>query len=307
MFNKDAYPDYPVEVRTTFLQTSFFKTIFKNHHNILTPWAFEMLDLREFDVIISVAAGAAKGIVPGLDQYHLSIILTPPRTHWDKERSFKSSKFNGLIKVFTPVFSNFFRMWDYVASRRADTIVTISEFIKSKIRHIYGLDSYVIYPGIKELWFQDAHILIKTILPEEFLDEYFLVGGRLYDYKKIDWAIEACIKADKKLVVFGDGPDRKYLEKLASKNKNILFLGRRADDVLLSLYTHASAFIFPGVEDFGLTPVESMACGSPVLAYNFGGVKETVVEGKTGFFFETVDELSDILLTFKKSNFKRKY
>lgn len=306
VFNEEAYTDLNNEVYTTFLQKSFLRKIFKNHYNILTPWAFEMLDLRDYELVVSVSAGSAKGVITTMDQLHICLLLTPPRTYWDKERSFRTSKLKFLINLLTPFFSNFYRLWDYSAAQRLDEIVVISKFIQKKVEHRYNRDSIVIHPGILDFWLEEGNQSLGDLIPKNFKKEYFLVVSRLYDYKRIDWAIKACKKEGKKLVIVGDGPDIKYLKKLAGKSKDILFLGYISDEELKAVYTNATAFIFPGIEDFGLVPIEAMACGCPVLAFNYGGLKETVQDGKTGFFFSNVEELSYLLRDFKKDFFKEK-
>ncbi len=306
VFNEEAYGDLNNEVYTTFLQKSFLRKIFKTHYNILTPWAFEMLDLRNYELVVSVSAGSAKGVITTMDQLHICLLLTPPRTYWDKERSFRTSKLRFIINLLTPFFSNFYRLWDYSAAQRLDEIVVISKFIQKKVEHRYNRNSIVIHPGILDFWFEEGNQNLGDLIPKNFKKEYFLVVSRLYDYKRIDWAIKACKKEGKKLVIVGDGPDIKYLKKLAGKSKDILFLGYISDEQLKAVYTNATAFIFPGIEDFGLVPVEAMACGCPVLAYNYGGLKETVQDGKTGFFFSNVEELSYLLRDFKKDFFKEK-
>jgi glycosyltransferase involved in cell wall biosynthesis len=306
VFNEDEYKDLGNQVYTTFLQKPFYRKVFKNHYNIFTPWAFEMLDLREYEIVVSVSAGSAKGVITTMEQLHVCLLLTPPRTYWDKERSFRTSKLRFLINILTPFFANFYRIWDYAAAQRIDEIVTISKFIQKKVQHRYDRDSVVIYPGILEFWLQEGSQHLGDLIPKAFKKEYYLVVSRLYDYKKIDWAIKACKKENKKLVIVGDGPDMKYLKKIAGKSKNILFLGYISDEQLKAVYSNATAFIFPGIEDFGLVPVEAMACGCPVLAYNCGGLTETVVEGKTGKFFSSVEELSKLISIFKKEDFKEK-
>ena len=305
VFNESEYEELENKVYTTFLQKPFFRKILRNHHNIFTPWAFEMLDLREYDIVISVSAGSAKGVITTMEQLHICYLLTPPRTYWDKERSFRTSKLRFLINIVSPFFSNFYRMWDYSAAQRIDAIAVISKFIQKKVHHRYNRDSAIIYPGILDFWLGDSHQSLKELIPKSFKKEYFLVVSRLYDYKKIDWAIKACKAEGKKLVIVGDGPDFKYLKKIAGKSSDVLFLGYISDEQLKAVYTNATAFIFPGIEDFGLVPIEAMACGCPVLAYNYGGVTETVVEGETGNFFSSIQELQNLLRDFKKESFDK--
>jgi glycosyltransferase involved in cell wall biosynthesis len=305
VFNQDEYTELENEVYTTFLQKSFFRKFLKNHYNILTPWAFEMLNLTEYDLVVSVSAGSAKGVITTMEQFHLCLLLTPPRTYWDKERSFRSSRLSFLINILTPFFGNFYRMWDYSAAQRIDQVVAISQFIRTKIKHRYGLDSHVVYPGIIDFWFRESSKNLPSGIPGDWKNEYFLIVSRLYDYKRIDWAIKACKEKQKKLIVVGDGPDGTYLKKIAKGSEEILFLGYVKDEDLRTIYYGAKALIFPGIEDFGLVPVEAMACGCPVIAYNYGGLTETVLEGKTGCFFYTVEELGKILENFDCSSFDK--
>ncbi len=305
VFNQDEYPELENEVYTTFLQKSLFRKLFKKHYNILTPWAFEMLNLTEYDLVVSVSAGSAKGVITTMEQLHFCLLLTPPRTYWDKERSFRSSRLSFLINILTPFFGNFYRIWDYSAAQRIDHIIAISQFIQTKIKHRYGLESDVVYPGIIDFWFRESSNSLPDIVPKDFKKEYFLVVSRLYDYKRIDWAIKACKEKQKKLIVVGDGPDHAYLKKIAKGSKNILFLGYVSEENLRTIYRNAKALIFPGIEDFGLVPVEAMACGCPVLAYDYGGVTETVIEGKTGSFFSTMEDLGKMLENFDENSFDK--
>ncbi len=306
VFNEDEYKDLDNNVYTTFLQKPFLRKVLKVHYNAFTPWAFEMLDLKDYDLVVSVSAGSAKGVITTMEQLHICLLLTPPRTYWDKERNFRTSRLKFLINIFTPFFSNFYRIWDYAAAQKIDEIVSISEFIQRKIQHRYKRDSTVIYPGILDFWLEEGSQHLGDLIPKNFKKEYYLVVSRLYDYKRIDWAIKACKKENKKLVIVGDGPDLPYLKKLSGKSKNILFLGYISDEQLKAVYSNATAFIFPGIEDFGLVPLEAMACGCPVLAYNYGGLTETVEDKKTGFFFSSVDELCELISSFKKESFKEK-
>ncbi len=305
IFNKEEYPEISNSVYTTFLQRSFYRKILKNNYNIFTPWAFEMLDLTHYDIIISISAGSSKGVVTTMEQLHFCLLLTPPRTYWDQERSFRTSRWRFLINMLTPFFGNYYRLWDYAVAQRIDYIISISEFIQKKVQHRYLRESKIIYPGILDFWFRETSSTPENVLPKGFQKNYFLVVSRLYDYKRIDWAIKACKEKNKKLVIVGEGPDRKYLEKIAKNEKNIVFLGSISDEELKVVYTNAKALIFPGIEDFGLVPVEAMACGCPVIGYNYGGVTETVINEKTGFLFSSFEELCNIVKDFKKKDFEK--
>ncbi|HAM96803.1 TPA: hypothetical protein DCP76_03340 [Patescibacteria group bacterium] len=199
------------------------------------------------------------------------------------------------------------RIWDTNIAKRVDYWTANSKYIQKKIKRTYGVDSTVIYPGIEERYFETRkqsqinEVKEKYSLPDDFI----LIVSRLYDYKKIDWAIRACIRASKKLVIVGEGPDRKYLEKVADKNPNIIFQGYVSDDEAISLFRLASLLLFCGLEDFGIVPVEAMAAGTPVFALKEGGLLETVKEHISGEFFKTEQELCNLLKDFDKRRYNR--
>lgn len=310
IYNPDAYKNGVItfeikqKVHTTFLQKFPFPYNLHRHYNIFAPMAFESLDLSGFEIIISLSAGPAKGIIPTFNQKHIAIILTPPRALWDKDLNVRSSHFKKLYKVITPWFNSWLRIWDLNSSLRSDKILSISKFIQKKVKRTYGRESEVLYPGLDPWWF-------NSCLPEEInsikksYGEYFLVVSRLYDYKNIDWAIRACLNAKKNLLIVGSGPDKKYLEEVAQNSPNIKFLGNVSDQTVKSLYSGAEALLFCGIEDFGYVPVEAMACGTAVLAYNIGGVTETVVKGRSGNFFDSEEALYKLVQSFKKESYNK--
>lgn len=303
IYDKSKYVgDFKItsEVRTTFLQKFPMATRLHRHYNILAPIAFENLDFNHFDLIITLSAGPAKGIISGLEQKHLAIILTPPRTIWDGNLNVRGSRLRQAYKIVTPLISHLLRIWDLSTIERIDAVVSISQFIKRKVAKFYRIESDVIYPGLNRWWFQVALEEGSTIL-SKIPEKYFLVVSRLYDYKRIDIAITACLKRDKNLVIVGSGPDEVYLRKLCDNSGRITFLGNVNDNELKHLYANCEAFLFCGIEDFGLVPLEAMASGSPVLVYNGGGAIEIVEEGVTGELFNNEEELQHLLgLDFKK-------
>jgi glycosyltransferase involved in cell wall biosynthesis len=209
--------------------------------------------------------------------------------------------------IYIPIsrfIQHYLRIWDVTAVRRIDHLVSISQFIRKKVWKRYRRDSQVIYPGIDDIWFKPVTqtgiegVRKKYRIPEK----YFLIASRLYDQKKIDWAIEACKRTGETLVVVGTGPDRPYLHKIARGHKNIIFTDFVSDDDLLHLYHGAQAFLFCNAEDFGFVIIEAMACGTPVFAFHEGAAKETVIDGKTGEFFGSIEELEKLL---KKSTWKK--
>ncbi len=310
-FNKSAYSQITQKVYTSKLQRilNILPKTFSRHLKIFTPWVYENFNLEGYDLVISISAGPAKGIITGINQPHIAMTMTPPRSLWDNEHNFRALKLKHLYSGISDIFNVFMRLWDISISKRVNYWTANSKYIQKKIKRTYGVDSQVIYPGIEEKYFKKvsqediAKLKQKYSLPDDFV----LVVSRLYDYKRVDWAIMACIKADKNLVIVGEGPDKRYLKKIASRNPNIQFLGFLKDDnEVITMYHTASVLLFCGIEDFGLVPVEAMASGTPVLALKEGGALETIQEHTTGEFFETEEELYNLLKNFDKRSYNRK-
>lgn len=311
LYNPNGYKNVDIknDIYTSFVQKFPFKYKFSKHLKVLNPIAYESFDLRGYDTIISISAGPARGVIPGIDQIHIAMVMTPPRSLWDHELNVRASKLKNIYKPISKILNNYERIWDISLVPRVDHWVANSKFISKKIKKRYGVDSTVIYPGIGEEYFEEFtkgevnRSINRYKLPEDF----FLVVSRLYDYKRVDWAIESAIEANENLVIVGKGPDQKYLKKLSRDHDNITFLGFLEDDgEVRMLYKKAKALLFCGIEDFGLVPVEAMAQGTPILAYNRGGVTETVLLNKTGGLFDTRGDLTYILNHFDKSMYNRK-
>jgi len=308
-FNKKIYPQIINIVHTSFLQ-KWLERLPKSlarHLKVFTPWAYESFNFDGFDLVISISAGPAKGIITGIDQPHIAMTMTPPRSLWDKESNFRALKLSKMYSAISETINVFMRIWDINISKRVDYWTANSKYIQKKIKRTYGVDATVIYPGIEERYFEKRKKIQLDEVKEKYLlpDDFVLIVSRLYDYKRIDWAIRACVKANKKLVIVGEGPDRKYLEKIADKNSNITFLGYVSDDDAISLFCLASLLLFCGLEDFGIVPVEAMAAGTPVFALKDGGLLETVKEHISGEFFKTEEELCNLLKDFDKRRYNR--
>ena len=308
-FNKKIYPQIPNIVHTSFLQ-KWLERLPKSlarHLKVFTPWAYESFNFDGFDLVISISAGPAKGIITGIDQPHIAMTMTPPRSLWDKENNFRALKLSKMYSAISETINVFMRIWDTNIAKRVDYWTANSKYIQKKIKRTYGVDSTVIYPGIEERYFETRKQSQLNEVKEKYSlpDDFILIVSRLYDYKKIDWAIRACIRASKKLVIVGEGPDRKYLEKVADKNPNIIFQGYVSDDEAISLFRLASLLLFCGLEDFGIVPVEAMAAGTPVFALKEGGLLETVKEHISGEFFKTEQELCNLLKDFDKRRYNR--
>lgn len=303
-YNSDSYfgrYEPEVKVNASFIQKLPLTHKLYRHYSFLAPLAFESMNFTGYDLVISLSAGPAKGVITAVDQPHISIILTPPRSLWDGESNVRASKLKGLYRVVSPLIAHYLRVWDRTAFERANLHLSISNYIAKKVVKIYGKETDVVYPGIDDWWFEPPSL---ESVKGENQKPYFLVVSRLYDYKRVDWAIKACMKNELDLLIVGEGPDRPYLE--TRVGDRIRFLGFQPDDQLKQLYKNAEALIFPGEEDYGYTPLEAMSQGTPVIAFNRGGVTETVVEGITGEFFGEINELSEKLAKFDKLKYNEK-
>ena len=241
---------------------------------LLYPWAVESLDLSAYDLILSSSSGYGKGVHRSKNAVHVCYCHTPMRWAWRYDDYAARENFGTFSRLALPAMLSGLRWWDLRASRQPDYYIANSQVVAARIRQIYGREAVVIPPPIDVDRFQ----------PDSVVDDYYLVLSRLLPYKRIDLAIEACTKLNRPLIVIGDGPDRQRLEKLAGPN--VEFLGRVSDATVKRFASRCRALLFPGEEDFGMTPLEINAAGRPVIAYRGGGALETVMEGFTGVFFE---------------------
>ncbi|MFH1772951.1 MAG: glycosyltransferase [Patescibacteria group bacterium] len=257
----------------------------------LMPMVVEFFDLSSYDVVISDSSSFAKGVITSTHTLHICYCHTPTRYLWsDTHQYLNELKYNKYFKKIIFLVLNYVRIWDRLAADRVDKFIANSNFIARRIKKYYHNDSTVIYPPVE----------IGKFNISANIGDYFLIGGRLALYKRVDIVIEACKKLGKKLKIFGDGVDLKRLKKIADNNENIEFLERVDDKVKADLYSHCMAFINPQEEDFGITMVEAMASGRPVIAYRSGGALEIIKAGITGEFFnnQTADSLVEILNNF---------
>jgi glycosyltransferase involved in cell wall biosynthesis len=314
-FNEKKYlhkhPNLEDKVHTSFVQkiSKLLPKHFYRHLKIFTPFAYESFDLRGYDLVISISAGPGKGVITQLDQPHVAMVMTPPRSLWDKELNVRGSRLKALYKPISVVLNTYMRIWDWTISRRVDYWTANSKFIAKKIRKTYNKEAPVIYPGVEKKYYKNSSQEQKDKVREKYNlpDNFVLVVSRLYDHKRVDWAINACIKTNKNLVIVGEGPDRKYLEKQAKGNDNIQFLGFVKDDMeVKTMYELSEVLLFCSLEDFGLVPVEAMASGTPVLGYGEGGLLETIKPGVTGEFFQTSKQLASLLINYNKTRYNEK-
>lgn len=260
----------------------------------LLPKKIEEFTFENFDMVISSSDSYAHGIITKPSTFHLCYCHTPMRYVWDWYHEYleENSLSRGLSSLFIRNILHKIRIWDRVAAYRVDRWIANSANVQMRIQKYYKADSTIIYPPIET----------EKIKPNsEEPEDYFLVVSRLEPYKRIDLAIEACNKLQKKLFIIGEGSDLKRLKHIAGDT--IQFLGWLPDKKLYSHLSETKALIFPGEEDFGMTPIEAMAAGRPVIAYKKGGVNESVIDGKTGFLFShpTVESLAEAILQFEKS------
>lgn len=245
----------------------------------LMPMALRHLKLEKYDLIISSESGPAKGIRKRKGAIHICYCHTPMRYLWDLYDDYY--KKSGILgKTAMRLFRDSLRKYDLASAEGVDAFIANSHFVKERIRRIYGRESIVIHPPVDTAFY--------TLPPTPVEKKYYLLAGQLVSYKNPDLAISAFSRTNYPLVVAGEGPMEAELRKNAPKN--ILFKGRVSDEELRELYRGAKALVFPGIEDFGITIVESLACGTPVIALGAGGAMESLEKDKNGLFFNEEGE-----------------
>jgi glycosyltransferase involved in cell wall biosynthesis len=310
------YPDAPIytsqydpqkidwfkdaDVHTTWLQK--LPKGLKKFLPVLRAWTFSRLDLRDYDLVISSSGAEAKGIKklkPGA--LHICYCHAPTHYYWSRYNEYLKNPglggLNFLARLGLKTLVAPMRRWDYKAAQNPDYLIANSTHIQAEIQKYYNRNSVIIAPPVDTGRFTQKNNKTRT---------GFVVVGRQTPYKKIDLAVAACTKLNLPLNVVGNGPDNAKLKHMAGPT--ITFDTNASDQDVANYLANAEACIFPGLDDFGITPVEAMAAGTPVIAYQAGGALDYVVEGKTGLFFanQTVNSLADVLQSFDPSKFNPK-
>jgi len=291
-----AKPFKGKNINTSFLQNIPFM---KSKRELLVPFApfaFEQINLSKFDLVLSSCSMASKGILTKPEAIQICYCHTPSRYLWEPEVDSRAK--SGLFSGLRQNIAHKMRIWDRMAADRVDYFLANSKYIAARIKKYYGRDSIVVYPPVD----------VKSFSPgkKEDVKNYFLFVSRLIGYKKCDLVIDAFNDLGLPLKIIGRGPDKKYLQ--GKSKSNIEFLGYLSHEDMKKYYQEAKAFVFAAEEDFGIVPVEAMACGRPVIAYGKGGVTETVIDGVTGVLFpeQSPQCLIDAIKNFDDQKFDSK-
>ena len=285
-----------IDIRTSFMQK--FPLVTRHHQPYLPfyPFAMESLDLRDYDLVLSSSSAFGKGVITRPETMHICYCHTPMRWCWNYREYVEREQLGGMARRVLPFLITGLRTWDQVSAMRVDHFIANSPVVAARIQKYYRRDAVVIPPPVEVSRF--------SFDPAIQGEDYFLIISRLIPYKRIDLAIEACNRLHLPLVIIGAGRDMERLKRMAGPT--IRFLGRLSDEEVVHYYARCRAFLFPGEEDFGLTPLEAQACGRPVIAYGSGGSLASVVEGITGEFFyeQTVDSLAAVLASFEERRYE---
>ena len=281
----------PASYRTWDIRTTFLSRIPLANQRFLLPLypaAFESLDLTGYDTLVSITSAFAHGIKMPPGARHICYCLTPARFLWSYVDYVERERIGRLPRLILPLMISGLREWDRRAADRVTHFVAISEIVRERIKKYYQRESVIIHPPVD----------VERFTVSRERDDYFLILSRLVPYKRIDLAVQACGELGVPLVVAGDGRDRARLEAMAKSN--VRFVGRVSDTAARDLLARCRAFLFPGEEDFGITPLEASACGKPVIAFGGGGALETIIPGVTGELFRepTVASLTEVMRAF---------
>jgi glycosyltransferase involved in cell wall biosynthesis len=311
----DMFPDAPIYTllydekklrdwfprdRVRFSSLQKYACFSTNHHWYLRhfPQAVESWRFDGYDLVISSSSAFAHGIITSPPTKHLCYVHSPARYLWDRtfdvQDTLRKRPLGKMLCVYYTHIIHMLRKWDALASERGDTILAASQEVQRRIELYWRRESEVLHPPVD---------VSSFILNEGSRGDFYVVASSLVPYKRLELAIEACSKLKRKLKVIGEGPAKRKLQSLAGNS--VEFFGYVSEDRLRKELGKARAFILPGEEDFGIAPIEAMACGTPVIAYGKGGALETVVAGETGeFFYEaSAESLSKAIEDFESKRF----
>jgi glycosyltransferase involved in cell wall biosynthesis len=293
-------------VQTSFVQKlPFVKSQYRNYLPLM-PLAIEQFDLSGYDLVISSSYAVAKGVITGPDQLHICYCHSPMRYAWDMQNQYVQGRgILGTLRAWLQrALLHYIRLWDVRTAHGVNEFIANSTFIARRIQKVYRRDSTVINPPVDIGAFK---------VNEGEREDYYVTASRLVPYKKIDLIVKAfSLMPDRRLVVIGDGPEFQKIKALAGDN--VTLLGHQTFEMLQKHLRNARAFIFAAEEDFGIAPVEAQACGTPVIAFGKGGVRETVVAGTTGLFFNeqtpeslimAVNEFETVCGAFKPAEIRK--
>lgn len=255
-----------MDIRTSFIQK--IPLLKKRYRHLLPilPLAIERFDLMGYDLVLSSSHCVAKGVKTGADTLHICYCFTPMRYIWDLYNLyFNKESANMITRIASSLVLDYLRKWDLGSSKRVDRFVAISKYISERIKKNYGRESDLIYPPVDCSYFK----------PGSSSGMYYLMVSPLAPNKRVDLAIEAFNKIGFSLIIIGSGQEEGKLKKMAGKK--IKLMGWQSDEIVREHYVNCKALIFPGVEDFGIVPLEAQACGKPVIAFGEGGALETIV------------------------------
>lgn len=255
------------EIKTSFIQNL---PLVKKHYRMylpLFPMAVERFDFTGYDLVISLSHCVAKGVITPASTMHISYIFTPMRYIWDRFNDyFGNGRYGRLRSVLYSAVAHYLRIWDTSSASRVDSYIAISDYVARRVKKYYGRDSVVIYPPVDCKRFS---------LSQAGVGDYYLIVSAFAPYKRLDVAVKAFNVLGLPLKIVGGGQDEKRLKAMAGPN--IKFLGSLSDSEVAELYSGCRALVFPGEEDFGITPLEAMASGRPVIAFGGGGALETII------------------------------
>lgn len=291
-----------MNIKTSMLQSFPFVKKKYRYYLPLMPKFIEQLDLSGYDLVLSSSHCVAKGVRVGPGAKHICYCYSPMRYVWDMHDSYFGREGVGALERLAMFLCRgYLRSWDRKTAHRVDKFIAISRFVAERINNCYGRESEVVYPPVNASFY----------IPKKEPGDYFLMVTAMAPYKRVDLAIKAFNRLKLPLKIIGTGQMESRLREMAGPN--IEFLGWRSDEESRDAYAGCRAFIFPGLEDFGITPLEAQSCGRPVIAFGKGGVLETVIPANakrtekalnqaTGLFFYEQNEgaLEDAVLTFLK-------